>query len=316
MRLYQITEAISLTKLDRPLVDIFNNVIVDVINQMANQKFSIDADDRRMAIKRVSLTDITRDLNQWLLNNIDRQFCSQVMKLLSKELDTNVTIKFSEIKPAGYASGLDIVMNKSSLESVVEQVRRKFYNHTMDSLESEGDIFDNYFRCCERYSFRDLEHAGVSMEINRIVSVIIHEAVHIAQHNTQYKKHRYNTEYRSYLQKDKNKFHQGVNKMVDRSVGAADGPTPEEYDAYLASPQEINARSQQAALEFIRDFSDSTAEEMKQNTANYFQEYMEKKFKEPTDRKRYPIYKRFTKQAYQEVMRLVAELEKKEQTPT
>ncbi len=136
--------------------------------------------------------------------------------------------------------------------------------------------------------------------------------MHVAQHHAQFKKGRKKTEYRSYLQKDKSKFHQGVDKMHNKEA-----LSDQETEAYYGSPQEINARSHQTALEFLKDSLDSgmTVEEIKQSVADNLQGYMENRFHKPNDRQRYALYKRFAKQVYQEVMREVDRLGKEENTP-
>jgi hypothetical protein len=315
MRLYQITEAISLTKLDKPLTDIFNKIIVGSVNRMGDKKYTIDSQDRAEAIRDVSLSNIIPKLDQWFLDTIERNIESLASQLFSKELNTDVTVKFADIKPGGYADGLNIVINNKSTKAIAKSVANSIFDGSLDRLESEADIFDNYFRYCEKYTQDDLDYVGIESDISGVVSTMIHEAVHIAQHSAQYKKGRSQTEYRSYLEKDKNKFYHGVNKMIAQT---GDAPTDKEYEAYLASPQEINARSQQAALEFLRASFDAgmSIDEIRQSATIDLRHYMEDRFKKPTDKKLYPIYKRFARQTYQEVIRVLdAKDEEQKNTP-
>lgn len=310
MRLYQITEAISLTKLDKPLADAFNEVILESMAAMPDMKYRIDSADRHESIEDVSIFKIEQKCREWLQNFIENKLERRCMKILSDELKEEVIVSWDDINPQGQATGLVIEMRSRDLQKIPHELCEYIHKITTDNLENKKNIFDDYFKWFGKFSERDLEYVGLDGTISKIVSTLIHEAVHIAQHSAQFRKGRNNTEYRSYLQKDKNKFYQSVRDISDKpnEVSTTD------HDAYLSSPQEINARSHQAALQYLKDsFANGmSVDEVKQNMASEFQDYMEKHFHEPEDKQRYAIYKRFVKQAYQEVIRSLDELKKKE----
>ncbi len=303
MRLYQITEAISLSKLSEPLKNAVNRAIVGSVNLLAGKKYSIDEYERADAIKNGSLSNILVVTDKWLSETITRNVERFSSNIFAKEINPNVTVEFKDIKPGGYASGLSIVMNSRSIDSITKRVCNDIYDTTINRLDNESQIIDAYFKMCETFSERDLQDIYIDSDVDSMVSTMIHEAVHVAQHEAQFKKGRGSTEYRSYLQKDKNKFYQGVNNISQKP----DEASPDEFDAYLGSPQEINARSHQAALGFLKDSFDNglSIDEIRQSVKTDLQYYMENHFKKPDDKQRYAIYKRFSKQVYQEVMRVL-----------
>jgi hypothetical protein len=296
MRLYQITEAISLTKLSEPLIDAVNQAIIRSINLLANKKNTISEYERSEAIKNGTLSKILGRTDKWLAETITKNVEQFTSAIFAKEINPNVTVAFGDIKPLGYASGLSIVMNSKFISPIIKRVCDDIYDTTINRLDNSSQIVDAYFKMAETFSERDLQDIYIENDVNSMISTMIHEAVHVAQHEAQFKKGRDTTEYRSYIQKDKNKFYQDVNNLVQKEP---EETTTDEHEAWRGSPQEINARSHQTALEFLKDSFDNgfSIDEIRKNVISELQYYM--------DKTRYAIYKRFSKQVYQEVMRVL-----------
>ena len=116
-----------------------------------------------------------------------------------------------------------------------------------------------------------------------------------------------NTEYRSYLTKDKKKFSSAIDKV---SKGDYDTSA---YRLYRSSPQEIAAFAHEAALKLVNNIDLGQIDDFPylRNTINQdMQWYMDDQFSDPKNPEEYKIFKRFHKLMYQEVIRTIDRAEK------
>lgn len=200
-------------------------------------------------------------------------------------------------EPDGYMSNFKIYISDKFDNQIIKAITEDFSYPVLD-YDSIKQFVDNY-----KLSYR------VESIIAKISNVFVHELVHVKQLVPQ--QHRIlqdiKPEYRSYLEKDNEKFREMIKNIV----------TDYEYEIYQASPQEITAFAHMAANDMIdiitydRDINTADYDELqhiKVRMEEFFQhkvwrsnEY--RSFNQPQNFKKYQIYKRFMKIVYQELMR-------------
>ncbi len=229
-----------------------------------------------------------------------------------------------QLKPTtgGYANGNQIVINYSYLDAVQEAIVNHISNYSDNIISSENDYHPNMEEF--KHTLKSLtDNDSVKEVVNKIANIILHELVHVTQHSKQHKlmAQEAKTEYRSYLTKSKTRFNQAINDKL----------TKEDLDIYFGSPQEIDAFAHNLAMELIDIASNQTPlskykdywklyglylnlVELKTDTLSmkysyYYKQYQD--FNDPTNYKRYKVFKRFMKKVYQEFDRYIDRVRKK-----
>lgn len=234
------------------------------------------------------------------------QLCNEIMKL---ETDARsygdraftVSVLFSgEISSGGFCKFNLIGINRYTILD-------KLLNRIKDSY-IEGTVASS-FNTIEEYN-QHVKKYGVELDLNDswynpLIDILLHEMVHAIQHYKQFRAGRSpdNLEYRSYLEKDKSKFHNMINKnIIDKH--------------YYGSPQEIAAHAHNISLEIINDYGvDKNWEpkaipsdlQISKNVNRYLQNVFSGELKDPKVQK---IMKRYYKLVYKEVVDYLSNLYK------
>lgn len=150
-------------------------------------------------------------------------------------------------------------------------------------------------------------------QINELVSVIIHEMVHVIQHYRQ--KHRFlkgkDLEFRSYLDRHKGEYLDTRQKYDQTPDDESQKDLVNRYyDLYYASPQEIAAFAHQAALEIIDyyafDLMTHGASDLNSKSiSNFIDNKIGGRFRNPKNSREAMVRKRYLKLVYQEVIRYI-----------
>jgi hypothetical protein len=229
---------------------------------------------------------------------------------IAKGVSTSANIKFLEINTPGHCNGHTIVMDVGIIENLAKLLLNVIYDITLDNLAAESEIFDQYFKSFKHFAkykeslwrYTD-KTASV---VDNIIDIFMHELVHIKQADAQL--HRDNIEYRSYLEKDKNKFYKSIGNMLSGNS------TESDYRLHAGSPQEIAANAHTEALRILRliiSDSDGDVTYMRANCNEYIDGYMSSKFKDPTNQAEYAVFKRLNKLIYKEIIAYINRMPQK-----
>ena len=314
MRLFDLlSEAISVTTLRNPLKKEIHNEILDSVHQIYYKEPKLDPKVKEEANRNATLSKVISPVEEWLREQLRIRVAGGIENIIKAHTGIDSQVKFKEIEVGGYASSIDMVINDSHVKDIARRIIDTMYQVTLDNTENENEIVETMFRCFKNATARDLYGRNSDLEtlLNKLVAVVIHELTHVVQHSSQFKKGRTSSEYRSYLEPNKEKFHASVGKL---SKGDA---SDEDYRLYRGSPQEVGAFAQEAALDFINDmFVDDMNQpeefvEFKKEIPKLLNHYVNKQFNDPSNPMEYAVFKRFNKLMYQEVIRHIEELEKR-----
>jgi len=315
MRLYElvINEAISLSKLKNPLTKEITDTIMECVHSIYDKERYVPPMVKEYTQENVSLTKLNTIIRAWLEEGLTRRLPKAIELIIDAVLNIETSVFFKDMHPSGSARGIDMDLNSSYVVRMVKEIVTEMDEYIINTLESEDKLYEWCFNCYKTANNRTL-YSGYRSNllgiVEQFVTTIIHELVHNVQHDTQFKKGRTSTEYRSYLEKDKEKFYKAVGKAY-----SPEGMTPEEYKIYRASPQEIAAFAHEGALKFIdgMDIDRMDLPELAQfkkdlnsklDEPGYLLGYMDKTF-DPKVKKEYPVFKRYNKLYYQEVMKYI-----------
>jgi len=312
MRLFDfsLSEAISATTLRNSLKKEIKSEILDSVHQIGYKEPQLDPEIKEEANKNVSLSKPMEFVEKWLKEQLDVRVSQGISNIIKAHTGIDCRVRFEDMKTGGYASGTDMAINNNHLSDLAKEISESMYQVTLDNVEEEHKIVETMFR-----SFKTVDNYGLyyksslDSEINKLISIVVHELVHVMQHSAQSRQGRGRTEYRSYLEPNKEKFHSIISKMH-----RGEETTPEEDKIYRASPQEIPAFAQQEALKFIEnaDLDDMDVRhfpEYKKELPQELRWYVNNKFHNPDNYKEYAVFKRFHKIMYQEIMRYIEQTE-------
>ena len=153
-----------------------------------------------------------------------------------------------DIKSYGYANKLSIVINYSFLKSIVSAIKKYIYDYFYNVDKSEKKSIKDIFLKALQKIINDPHtffktHSSLKNIITQFVETITHELVHVFQQAEQFRKKRPNFEYRSYAEKDLEKFRTA---MRNKS-------SIEDFRIYHASPQEITAFAHNIASQILKN---------------------------------------------------------------
>jgi hypothetical protein len=146
------------------------------------------------------------------------------------------------------------------------------------------------------------------MLVNTMVSVILHELVHVIQDHKQ--SGRPESEYRSYLDKTKGEFDSLHNK-----ANLSSNDQTRYHNLYLASPQEMASFSHEIALSIIAGRGLNTVKSAaaipkisEQDIITALSQKLRGRFRDPTNPKEYAVFKRYVKLIYLELARYIDDI--------
>lgn len=312
MRLFElfISEKISLTHLKNPLKKNIESEILDSVHQIHYKESKLDPGSRALSDREGSLTHIMPQVHEWLAQQLDVRVSSIIETILKTITDIPVTVDFAKMHNQGEASNRHIKLNYSFIDELTTSIIAGMYDYALDSLEDEHQIVSTLFRVYKSVdAYYIFSLYGVEKTINQMISTIIHEMVHVVQHDAQLKVGRPRTEYRSYLKKHVNSFYDSVRRL------SSGDHSEEDYKAYRGSPQEIAAFAAEEAYNFIKDLGidDLSLEDVafiRKDLPAQMQGYVNTQFNNPANKEEYNVFKRFNKLLYQEIVRYIDRVEK------
>ena len=313
-----VTERIGLTHLKGPIKDSIKSAILDSIYQIYYKESKLDPGVRDLASSQVSAVSVNDEISSWLREQLKTRVALHIEEVLQVRLSPRLQVKIDDTKGAGgLASGLTMILSEKLIEPMVEGIVATVNDLAHDYLESEDQLVSNLFRMYKRVAedrrIGEEVMSEINSEIYNLVTVSIHEAVHLMQHLPQYEKNLPNLNYTSYLAKDNEEFYNAVRRV---SKGEH---TEDDYRLYRSSPQEISAFANELALKIVDDYDldglygmeDFNLAAFKKDIPNLVRSYIFKMFDDPSNPKEYQVFKRFHKQVYQEFIKYTEQLEKK-----
>ena len=259
MRFHEfITETITIANYQDQFEKVIKESILDALKKMLNSASKDRPFDERFA-NIEPLTD--QYMRGFLLNfslgcrlkfsNMLESFVAQRYKN-DKEFISNYRIvgnkiSFkSDIKPYGYVTKLSIIINSIFLDAIESSIKRCIHNYFFsDERNKNTSIKDNFITAVQKIIddptafFKKYLHNTIT----QFSETVTHELVHLFQHAEQFRKKRGSFEYRSYAEKDPEKFRDA---MRDKS-------SMKNYKIYLASPQEITAFAHNIASQILKN---------------------------------------------------------------
>lgn len=317
MRLFElISEATATKPSSKPTINttvLKNSLKKEIDSQIlasnqhvAKKQSELDPDIVQDSNDDKNLNKIIPVVNKWLVEDLNYGISEGVSDILNAYSNDDSDVSFGSIGSSARAPGIDIEINDVYIKYIVQSVVDALYGYTLHSMDDEHGIVDTFFECLKHADLPILygsRGADLEKSVNTLITVILHEFTHVLQNKAQYDKGRMSNEYRSYLEPNKEKFGDIINK-----ASRGEQLTPTEYKIYRASPQEIPAYAQEAALNFInKEGVDKVTDfkKLRQELPKVFRTYVEKQFHDPTNSKEYQVFKKFHKLMYQEIVRYI-----------
>lgn len=311
-----VDEAISVTKYEEDLSQAIKTGIVQGISAL--EKSFMNNPNLQEIMNDDSLSDrYAREFMQREANDkIEKSIAKQLKATLDKILGDKALSKFrfGTMKGmGGYAQGSNMVINRAYLPEIIRTVMNRFSIYLYDNYEA-GDRTKGMSFLFRMLKANDREILNVIMRdldrsIDKIVSIVVHEAVHIIQHKQQAHRPLGKTEYRSYLDKKKGEFYSAAQKAVKSKN------KDRYYDLYYASPQEIAAFAHQMALDIIKANELDKVERLQdiprveaEDIVSYINNRISNRFAQPRNPQEVKVRRRYIKLVYQEVHRYIEHL--------
>lgn len=270
-----------------------------------------------------SLTELTKKYKQLLPKALKECIGEEFSKIASPMVDkiinptgssrSRLPVDFEDIGTNKGDAYNHIRLSNKYIDRLATDMGEMAYSMVIDNLQDESEVHDDFVRTISSdRSIKDmLEYShSYSTIVDELTSTMTHELTHILQHYPQFKKGR-GLEYRSYLDKKKGEFN-----SIHNATEAGGSYSPEWHKLYVASPQEMAARSQQTALEIIRANGLSNIQRMSQmvndnEILSQIPSYLDDAYPNATTPKDQWIRNRYAKQIYQEVKRYLDQLREK-----
>jgi hypothetical protein len=307
-----VDEAISMTKYNQDLVDAIKTGIINGV--LALEKPIMSNQNLLDVINDDSFSD--RYARQYLQReaeaSIEKAVIKQLKLTLAKILDKGALskIRFGKMSGmGGFARGSEIVLNRTLLDgiakTVINRICTAMYEHPAGQRTRVFEIVFNMLKQNSDKMIGYLLH-GLEPHVDNIVSILVHEAVHIIQHKQQAHRGLGKTEYRSYLDKQKGEFRSAAQKAVKTKN------RDRYYDLYYASPQEITAFAHQMALDVVNAYGLNKVTDLKdipkitsENIIEYINKRINNRFAQPRNPQETQVRRRYLKLVYQEVHRYI-----------
>jgi hypothetical protein len=311
-----VDEAVSLTKYEEDLAQAIRTGIVNGVASL--EKPFMNNENLQEIMNDDGLSD--RYARQFM----EREGASKIEKAITKQLkltldnilgkDAISKFRFGTMKNmGGYVQNSTMVINRAYLVSIVRTVMNRFSIYLYDNYEA-GDRTKGMSFLFRMLKSNDREIVGIlthdlNQAIDKIVSIVVHEAVHLVQHKQQAHRPLGKTEYRSYLDKTKGEFY-------GHAMKAKQSKNKERYyDLYYASPQEIAAFAHQMALDVIKANELHKVERLQdiphiegEDIIGYINNRLNNRFAEPRNPQETQVRRRYIKLVYQEVHRYIEHL--------
>ena len=316
-----LDEAISASSLYDPVKQAIETGIQNSIGSLYSMKGgfpNLEAKFNKGLGSNLLKTELIRAVEgpneQW---NMADHIAMEIRKTLTNELGRNIvrSLTFADLGDTtqGDASNLKIRINSNVVDNIAKAAVTKVMDMVLDNY-GEGELTGGLWYIIKEIGRGDKHYVSYLLDDNKrridsIASILVHEVVHVLQHTQQNKAGHRSHEYRSYLGK-KGEFPE---------LNAKRKRTPEEdqrhYKLYMASPQEMAAFSHEIAVKMANDFGLRDPRDLEDLNhaasainAESIIDYVNERIGDyilPKERKELPVYKRYVKLVYQELMRYI-----------
>jgi hypothetical protein len=324
MRAFEIlNEEISISKYTPEVEETFYKAMSDTFRLIA--KFEPTFDHYKTELdKNMSLSPIMGEIRdtfqKFYIDNIERLLTNLSRKITNEK----VVVVVQDINDLGHANGVLIKLSKKTIEKLANQAVAAYQQYFYDVLEDQYNFFGEFFLHMRDKLEGAFERHVSSSDVEAVASTFIHELVHVMQHIPQFRKGRDETEYRSYLDHPKIKR---KNRKAGIDGGEFSSAHTREFNQgeysdrwwklYKATPQEMAARSHQAAIDVLRAWNlfskyvelDELPSD--QDILSSVVEFASNVADKPTSPVEQKVYNRYIKLIYQEVDRYLAQLRAK-----
>ena len=327
----ELDEEISLTQYEPVITKAIYASIKDALIRFAQDysvaKFHSDPKERE-EFNQGYMTKFGNVLTQELNTYITAMLIQQLEDVGIKIEPHLKQVDFPSAKGFNGAAGYNkIELNAKLVVELSKVVYEFLYDLTLSGdFGGEGHLlsafWDSVRYIIKNWNSESKRIRNIEDPIYKIVDVFIHELVHIKQHANQAKRKGNTddygrTEFRSYLDKDKNEYQKLASKHWTGRDYDSDLISPEEQQRYrqlyYASPAEISAHAHNIVAKIIKDFDfantdDFTRADYIENAqialrdiTMYLDEYLHSRYKGSTDKRTQLVYKRYHKLVYQEL---------------
>lgn len=308
MKIHELlTESISLTPIKPLAKQSIQRAIINACDHLDLMEDSVTPEIKSNVNSTTSLKPLVPLAIKLVSSQLEGRIAVGLENAIQQYLKIDSIVGFSKIGSSGYNYKKNIyinivILNKLS-EMIVDYIVNKSSSPTVESFfEESNNVGSDIFA-----------YKSVDIIISNIISIFIHELVHVVQFDRQLKAGRSSAEYRSYLSKSKEKFGTAVDRLQSKPLGSV-SPTDPDYKLYKASPQEMAAFAHETALQIINDNQLDTVTDLdavSNDLDSYIPGYIDNMFSDPANAQEYKVYKRFSKQVYLEVVRYIDYLKHK-----
>ena len=311
-----VDEAISMTKYEEDLTKAIKDGIIAGVSSL--EKSFMNNPNLQEILNDDGLSDryarefMQREGEDKIEKGITKQLKLTLEKILGK--DAISKFRFGAMKNmGGYAQGSNMVINRAYLPALARTIMNRFSIYLYDNYEA-GDRTKGMSFLFRMLKSGDREILNIMLrdmnsQIDKIVSIIVHEAVHLVQHKQQAHRPHGKTEYRSYLDKTKGEFYGAAQKAVKSKN------KDRYYDLYYSSPQEIAAFAHQMALDIIKLNELDKVERLQdiprleaEDIVYAINQRINNRFAQPRNPQEVQVRRRYLKLVYQEVHRYIEHL--------
>ncbi len=310
-----IFEVVSLTQHTDRIDSAISVGIFNALRVLASEQGEHETAERHAALKN--------DLEP-LIDELQLMFIKELKSALQRSL-TSVIRKFSKttgksafnglyFKPMtsrGYADRNYVYLNEMYIVDIAQSIIDHIHELVLDN--AYDDFSEAFFKYASDSSklprLQDSLLDAVKEHTQDLSSIVVHELVHTKQHAQQANVGRNDYEYRSYLEKYKGHF---------ADLRSKDEENDEYYHLYFASPQEIAGFAHTIAVSLIHSLGLNKATRLQdvktvtaQQIVSYVDNYLDSRYKNPTNPKELQVYKRYLKLVYIEVTNYLNSLKQK-----
>lgn len=288
----QLTESISLSHYYKDIRGVFQKAIDHTLYKLN------EVDGHYDVFNITSFAKLKNFIGGNFEYYIEFYMKKTLKQIVEKECNDTPHIRYQfsdEVKIGGVCQGSSIYISYKYCETMIDDFCQILKDIVEDECESRFEL------CLMRHSFKDekiaLSEFYNKQNVDDVVNVTIHEAVHLVQHSKQ--KHRgEDIEYRSYLGKQK-EFGDAMDNIRN------DTPSKRDEQLYYASPQEIAAYSHNIALNIISNNKLDKNNKRISSTeiSTYVKEYLQQIFPDLSSPKIRTIFNKYQKRVYLELDR-------------
>jgi len=311
-----VNEAISTTQYEATVDSAVRLGIAQAMTQLAGLKGTYA--DEEEVMQDGDADSLLKKFHEVFPSMLAEKIAKIVKVKLSRAIgkDVPLTVGFDKLGSTdAIATSSDITVSTKFVAKLSAEILEGVYDALTDTYKREQWVDGTYFVLkmvgAQDKQLTTIVFGAADNAIHGLVSVFLHELVHVLQDQTQLKKGKTDTEYRSYLDKTK-----GELAAID-PLNIPPEKKERYYDLYYASPQEISAFANEMAMAAIRKLNLKNAKSEKdivpitaEQIAGFVRQWIKDRYSDPKTPKEYQVFKRYAKLVYQEVQQYVNNVRK------